>query len=242
MVKACLNGSRSRGAHPALPATAAELASAARAAGEAGAFAVHVHPRRADGTQTLEPGPCGEAVAAIRAACPGLPLGLSTAAGIEPDVERRAALIGRWLTRPDFVSVNLHEPGAVDLVRALPGLGIGVEAGVWTALSARRLVDEDLTRHCLRVLVEPHDPTAAAALATIAAVDAVLDEAAIRLPRVYHGYDATAWPVIDAMLARDRDVRVGLEDVLVMPDGRPARDNAELVATALAQDGTRSMR
>jgi uncharacterized protein (DUF849 family) len=36
------------------------------------------------------------------------------------------------------------------------------------------------------------------------------------------------------MLARNDDVRVGLEDVLTLPDDRPARDNAELVATAVA--------
>ncbi|HSR26246.1 MAG TPA: 3-keto-5-aminohexanoate cleavage protein, partial [Candidatus Eisenbacteria bacterium] len=93
-VKACLNGSRRPGEHPGLPVTAAQLASAARGAADAGAFAVHVHPRRADGTQTLDPGPCGEAVAAIRAACPRLPVGLSTAAWIEPDPGRRLQLVG----------------------------------------------------------------------------------------------------------------------------------------------------
>jgi uncharacterized protein (DUF849 family) len=232
-VEACLNGSRRPGEHPALPLTAAQLAAAARAAAEAGAFAVHVHPRRADGEQTLEPGPCGEAVAAIRAAWPGLPVGLSTAAWIEPDPGRRLALIAAWEPRPDFVSVNLHEPGAAELARALPGLGIGVEAGLWTALSARRLVDDDLAGLCLRVLVEPMDDEAHAALVTVAAVDAVLDEAGVRLQRVYHGREATAWPVLEAMLARGRDVRVGLEDVLTLPDGRPAADNAELVAAAL---------
>jgi uncharacterized protein (DUF849 family) len=30
------------------------------------------------------------------------------------------------------------------------------------------------------------------------------------------------------------DVRVGLEDTLVLPDGRVARDNAELVSAALS--------
>jgi uncharacterized protein (DUF849 family) len=233
-VKACLNGSRRPGEHPALPLAAAELAAAARAAADAGAFAVHVHPRRRDGSQTLDPGPCGEAVAAIRAACPGLPVGLSTAAWIEPDPVRRLELIAAWEPRPDFVSVNMHEAGSVELVRALPALGVGSEAGVWTALSARRLVDEDLARLCLRVLVEPREADPAAALVTVAAVDAVLDEAAIGLQRVYHGQGATAWPVIEAMLARGRDVRVGLEDVLTLPDGRPAADNAELVVAAVA--------
>jgi uncharacterized protein (DUF849 family) len=233
-VKACLNGSREPGAHPALPLTAADLAAAARSAADAGAFAVHVHPRRADGAQTLGPVPCGEAIAAIRLACPGLPVGLSTAAWIEPDPDRRLGLILGWDPRPDFVSVNVHEHGALELVRTLPGAGIGVEAGVWTAMSARLLVEQDLARRCLRVLVEPQEPEPPAALATVAAVDAVLDQGGVRLQRVYHGHDGTAWPVIQAMAARGRDVRVGLEDVLTLADGRPARDNAELVAAAVA--------
>jgi len=234
-VKACLNGNRKPGAHPALPLTAAEVATAARAAVEAGAFAVHVHPRGPDGAETLEPGPIGEAALAIRAACPGTPVGFSTGAWIEPGgPERIRELVAAWDARPDFVSVNLHEPGAADLIRLLGDAGIGVEAGVTTALSARRLVDESLAERCLRVLVEPRERDEAAALVTVAAVDAVLDEAAVGLPRLYHGYDGTAWPVIRAALARGRDVRVGLEDVLVLPDGGPAPDSAALVAAAVA--------
>ena len=233
-VQACLNGSREPGSHPALPLSAADLAAAASAAAGAGAFAVHVHPRRADGAETLDPVPCAEAIAAIRLARPGLPVGLSTAAWIEPDPDRRLGLILGWDPRPDFVSVNLHEPGAVELVRTLPASGIGVEAGVWTVTSARRLVEDGLDRYCLRVLVEPREAEPAAALTTVAAIDAVLDEVEVPLQRVYHGHDWTAWPVIEAMLARGDDVRVGLEDVLTLPDERPARSNAELVAAAVA--------
>jgi uncharacterized protein (DUF849 family) len=39
--------------------------------------------------------------------------------------------------------------------------------------------------------------------------------------------------MLDAALARGYDVRVGLEDTLVLPDGSIARDNAQLVAEAL---------
>lgn len=39
--------------------------------------------------------------------------------------------------------------------------------------------------------------------------------------------------MIQAALAKGRHVRVGLEDTLVLPDGRRARDNAELVAKAI---------
>ena len=66
------------------------------------------------------------------------PVGLSTAASIEPDPDRRPALVLGWDPRPDFVSVNLHEPGSTELVRAAASAGIGVEASVWNAMSARR--------------------------------------------------------------------------------------------------------
>ena len=233
-VKACLNGGRSAAEHPALPVTADQLATEARAAADAGAFAVHLHPRSAAGAETLDAGPCGEAISAIRAACPGLPVGLSTAAWIEPDPARRLALIEAWSPRPDFVSVNLHEEGAADLMRALPRLGIGVEAGVWTVQEAHHLVADELTVHCLRILVEPREADETAAVAVSLGIDRVLDEACITHQRVHHGQGAATWAVIRDALARGRDVRVGLEDVLTMPDGRSARGNGELVAAAIA--------
>jgi uncharacterized protein (DUF849 family) len=45
--------------------------------------------------------------------------------------------------------------------------------------------------------------------------------------------------VLERAVALGHDIRVGLEDTLVLPGGRPARDNAALVAAALglARDG-----
>ena len=53
MIKACLNGNRRAGDHPALPLTPLELAEAAREAREAGADAVHMHPRDEAGSESL---------------------------------------------------------------------------------------------------------------------------------------------------------------------------------------------
>jgi uncharacterized protein (DUF849 family) len=39
--------------------------------------------------------------------------------------------------------------------------------------------------------------------------------------------------MLDEANARGYDVRIGLEDTLVMPDGRVAKDNAELVTEAV---------
>jgi uncharacterized protein (DUF849 family) len=60
----------------------------------------------------------------------------------------------------------------------------------------------------------------------------MLDAAGVDLPRVLHGLNQTAWPLIDEAVARGYDTRVGFEDILALPDGRQAPGNAALVAEA----------
>src|SRR6266540_926275 len=102
-----------------------------------GVSAVHVHPRDAEGRESLEPGAVAATVSAIRAACPELPVGVSTREPIEPDLARRLEAIRGWTVRPDFASVNVHEPGAEAVAEVLHEQGVGVEAGIWTADAAR---------------------------------------------------------------------------------------------------------
>ena len=52
------------------------------------------------------------------------------------------------------------------------------------------------------------------------------------VPQLWHGYGERTWEILAAAAARGHDVRVGLEDVLVLPDGGPASGNAELVSAA----------
>ena len=232
IIKACLNGSRAPGEHPALPLTPTQLADAASDAVAAGAGALHIHPRRADGSQSFDPPDVAAAVAAVRAACPGVPVGGTTAAWVEPDPARRLALVQAWSIRPDFVSVNFSEDGTEQLCAALLANGIGVEPGLASADDARLLIATGLADRCVRLLIEPDEPEIAAALATVRAIEALLDDAGIQTPRLLHGSEATAWPLLDEALRCGYDTRIGLEDTLVLPDGRPARDNAQLVAMA----------
>jgi uncharacterized protein (DUF849 family) len=57
--------------------------------------------------------------------------------------------------------------------------------------------------------------------------------AGIALEQVHHGYGAACWRVNSRGLARGHGIRTGLEDVILLPDGTPARDNADLVAAAM---------
>jgi uncharacterized protein (DUF849 family) len=172
------------------------------------------------------------AVAAVRAACPGVPVGGTTVAWVEPDPARRLALVQAWTLRPDVVSVNFSETGTAQLCAALLANGIGIEPGLASADDVRLLITTGLADRCVRLLIEPDESETTAALATVRAIEALLDGAGIQTPRLLHGSAATAWPLLDEALRCGYDTRIGLENTLTLPDGRPARDNAQLVATA----------
>ena len=225
-VKACLNGARTRAEHAGVPLTPAELAADAVTVRAAGAFAVHVHPRGRGGLPTIDAKACDAAVAAIRAAAPRLPIGLSTSAAIDPDPFARAAAISAWRHRPDFVSVNLAEVGWMGIARAALHAGIGVEAGLTVPAHAEELHGSSFAHQILRVLVEVDGGADDAK-----AIAELIPEG---VPQLWHGSGERTWEVISAAGPAGVDVRVGLKDVLVLPDGRTAADNAELVAAAVA--------
>ena len=229
LVKCCLNGARPFEEHPALPRSAADAAREAAAAVAAGAGAIHVHPRDAPGAESLDASVIAEWVGAIHDACPGVPVGVSTGWWIVPDLQIRLAQIAQWREPlPDFASVNLNEEGAPEVARACLQRGVGIEAGLATAADVEPLIAAGLNGSWLRLLVEVDE------LTEVTRLDAALDETELSAPRLYHGFDAGTWPVIGEALERDRDVRVGLEDTLVLPDGSAPRGNAELVAAAVA--------
>jgi uncharacterized protein (DUF849 family) len=223
LLKACLNGARSHTA----PRTAAEVGAEGRAAVAAGAGAIHVHPRGSDGRESLDGRAVAATVGALRAVV-DVPIG----AWFLPAAGDRLRAIEGWTVLPDFASVNLHEDGAEHIAGLLLDRGVGVEIGLWTGESAARFADSGSAQHCLRVLLEPLDQDVAVAHATVDAIVTALD--GIDVPRLLHGFEATAWDMVRRAGAEGYDTRVGMEDTLVLPDGSPATGNAELVAAALA--------
>ena len=232
MLQACLNGQRPRDEHPAVPVTPEQLAADGPRVVAAGAVQLHMHPRVAGGGRdTVEPGAVAETLRAIRVACPGVPVGLTTGLWTtDGDAERRHAWVEAWEELPDYASVNLFEPGSAELCALLEARGVGIEAGVWTLDDARLLLERGLAP--LRVLVETGDAGAPDPVAAAAEIDELLAEGGVTAPQLHHGAGPSTWPVLDAAIARGRDIRVGLEDTTAMPDGSTARDNAQLVAEA----------
>lgn len=232
LLQAALNGRRQRRDHASIPTTPSDVAEAALQSVTAGAGAVHVHVRDRRGLESLASDDVARCVTALRGAIPGVPVGVSTGRWIMPDVELRQHAVSAWTVQPDYASVNFNEPGAVQLATLLLSRGTGVEAGLAHPAAVERLARSGLGARCLRVLIEPQDQLLDAALATAAEIERQLDGAAIRLPRLLHGLDGTAWPLIAVAAERGYDTRVGFEDTLSLPDGSVAASNAVLVAAA----------
>lgn len=232
MLQACLNGRRTRDEHPAVPVTPAELAADARRAVDAGAEELHVHPRAADGRETLEPAQVTAVVTAIRESCPRVPLGLTTGLWITGgDADRRLRTVAHWQELPDYVSANVGEPGFAELCELLTPRGVAIEAGAWTPADAEALARSGVD--CLRVLVEPAHENFEDLVEGAWLIESVLLDAGITAPQLHHGEGGDTWRVLAAARERGHDVRIGLEDTTVLPDGATARDNAELVAAAV---------
>ena len=199
---------------------------------DAGARVLHLHPYDDDGAETLAAEPCAAALRAVHAACPGIPISLSTSADIEADPQRRLELVAGWTELPELVTANQGEPGILELCEHLLGRGVGIEAGLLRLDDARAFVASGIADRCVRVLIEPLDADPATAVAHAAAMEQLVLDAGVELEQVHHGDDVATWHVMERAVARGHGIRVGLEDTTVLPDGRRPAGNGELVSVA----------
>ncbi len=232
MLQGCPNGARQRG----VPLTPVQVADEAAAMVAAGVEELHIHPKDPGGFDSLDPERVAAFVSAVRAAVPGIPVGVTTGAWAEPDPQRRIALVRAWDpgALPDYASVNWHEDGALELARALLDAGVGVEAGLFSATAgADVLALSGLADRMHRLLAEvvETDPlqTASAARHHFERLGPLAR--ANGRPVLLHGEGLAAWPVLRLAHEYGADQRIGLEDVLVDPDGRSV-SNASLVRSA----------
>ncbi|MFI5668937.1 3-keto-5-aminohexanoate cleavage protein [Streptomyces sp. NPDC051704] len=250
-----LNGARGGAEGGAVPLSPPDLVESALAAVAAGAGEVLVHPRTPCGRESLSPRVVGPLLEAMRGAGVSVPLSVSAGIGAEPDPAGRLERVRAWTVLPDRAVVHFAEPGAEELARALlargvavdavvplggeaegrlaadPGAGTGAEPGAGTGAGtgaepgplARFLAwpVRDPARIRLAVELASADPALVAGLRWLPPV-----------PLLLFGREAAAWPVLRLAVRCGAGARIGVGDVLHLPDGRPARSNAELVAAA----------
>jgi uncharacterized protein (DUF849 family) len=238
MLQACLNGARGHDYNPAVPVTPEALARDAAACLAVGANEFHIHPRGADGLESFAADDIGAALKAVRAAVPGVPVGISTREGIMADPAARQRAFQGWEVLPDYVSVNLSEGDAPEVIRLMLQRGISIEAGLATVADAERYVALPEAGSCLRILIEIDVQESAAALREAHGIIAALNRAGSKLPRQLHGFDASKWVMHAEALRLGLDQRIGFEDGGFLPDGRAAQSNAELIAAAVKRGVT----
>jgi uncharacterized protein (DUF849 family) len=236
MIQVCLNGRRVTGEHPHVPVTPEDLAAQAGAAQAAGADSVHMHPRDADGRETLHRDSVDAALRAVRKACT-VPVGVSTGIWMTGgDPRRRLDELARWrdLTEPpDFASVNISEPAFEETTRLLRDLGVGIEVGIWSEDDASTFATRYRGDHYARILVEVIDRPVDRSIADARRILDVLGGKDGAVPIQLHSDGDAAWPVLRLALRHGLETRIGLEDTLLDADLLPARDNAQLVAQAV---------
>ncbi len=230
IIQACLNGARPNNYHAALPVTVDEIVEASVKAVQAGAAELHVHPRNKQGKESLAA--IDETVSALRNACPGTFVGVSTGDWIEQDPSRTLKCIEEWQVLPDYASVNLSEEDAPAVMDLLYWKGVGIEAGLATLDDAERFLVTPGFDRVLRILIEIEEQDITKADKIADDICSVLAASGLRKPVLLHGFDDTLWHFVRRARKEKFSTRVGLEDGNQMPDGSLARDNASMVLAA----------
>ncbi|GAA1583537.1 3-keto-5-aminohexanoate cleavage protein [Leucobacter aridicollis] len=239
LLKAAINGGRSTDEHPAVPRTTDEIVAASRAAIAAGADVVHAHVLTESGEQTIHPDDIGTWVRAMRAADPTVVIGTTTGLWTVTGHEQRMSYLAEWPADalPDFASVAFCEEGAAEAAQLVLERGMVLESAVWSMADVPALLASPTLHQNVRVLIEPETENPDEAVQQCREIAAVIRKAGVTAPILYHGYDTTVWPVVEAAIADGCETRIGFEDGVTMPDGSAPVDNADLIRAVRELEG-----
>ena len=236
-LKASINGGRSRAENGAVPLSPEEIAQAASRATALGAAVVHAHARTATGEQTIHPDEIGAMVRAVRAVDPSVIIGTTTGLWTCSGHEERMQLVAAWPedALPDFASVTFAEEGGSEAAQLVIDRGMVLESAVWSMADVPGLLASPTLLDNVRILIEPEVEDPETAVAACREMAAAIRAAGVTASLLYHGYDASTWPIVQAAIEDGVETRIGYEDVLVLPDGSVAESNDALITAVFDQ-------
>lgn len=238
------NGARrGRSEHAALPLTIEETVAEAERCVVAGASALHLHVRDAQGAHTLDADQYRKALARLRERTPSLLVQVTTeAVGRYGPAEQRAVV---HAVHPEAVSVALREMlpehsetrEAREFYHWARAEGIAVQHILYSAEETERLVD------LARLQVIPAPAAALFVLGRHVSAEAwepfSLVHWLARWPREWPwmvcGFGVQEALLASAAIGLDGHVRVGFENNLQLPDGRLAEHSAQNVRLTAQQ-------
>jgi uncharacterized protein (DUF849 family) len=233
MIKIALNGARPKSESSFIPNTPLEIKEDVQKLFHAGFSTFHLHIYDISGKESLADKDLAAVISRLRDISKQIKIGISTGDWIEPDLTKRISHIRSWKVIPDFASVNIVEENSIEIAKELIMKGIKVEAGLTDPESAEKFVKSGIIKDCIRILIEPQEQNLNEALITVGKIEAVLDDKKIKLKRLLHGFDDTAWGLINEAFKRNYDTRIGLEDTIFLPSGKKASGNLELAEEVL---------
>jgi uncharacterized protein (DUF849 family) len=247
--------------HPDLPVTPDQIVEAALAAGSAGASIIHLHARDPETTRgSMELDHYRAAFDAIRSANPDLILNVTTGEGgrfapsnHNPRIaaenstlttpERRTAHIAAL--RPEMCTLDLNtmwsgQAAVINPPRSVEIMAKQIEdAGVRPEIELFDSGDLQLAKYLLHknVLKPPLIMSLVLGVRFGAPADpATMLYLSSQLPRdtqwTGFGIGRAAFPMLAQSFLLGGHVRIGMEDTVEIEDGKPCRDNAELVTKA----------
>jgi uncharacterized protein (DUF849 family) len=226
LIEAAINGPTERPA----PWSPDEAAAEGRRAVEAGAGMVHVHARTREGAESSDPEWYRRFLELFAELCPGVPVSLTS-----KRTPRLLENVAAWAPLPAVCAVNYGS--SVDpwreLLEILERQEVLIEAGAADEAMIDAVCAAARPAAHVVLLVEAQDPSRASAADRYLALRMHARRAGFEAPIIAHGRGDATWGVVGAALATGDHVRVGFEDSLTLPDGRPAGSNAHLVASAV---------
>lgn len=232
LLKIALNGARSKKENENIPQSLDEIKKDVSQLFQMGYNVFHIHCYDKNGKESLIPVDVSDLVTTVRNISPEIKLGISTGDWIEPDLQKRINLIEKWTETPDFVSLNLIEDDALDIIDVLIKKGVKIEAGLNEKKAAEIFVSSNLYKYCERVLIEPEEEKLEDALKTIAEIETILKQNNNKLKILLHGFNSASWGLLREAKKRGYDSRMGLEDTIYLENGDKAKNNLELIEAA----------
>ncbi|TWT25803.1 3-keto-5-aminohexanoate cleavage protein [Planomicrobium sp. CPCC 101110] len=228
VIKVCLNGGRTKQEHEQIPITLDEIIKEIHVLKKFGVEHFHVHLRGSDGKETFDNQLLAPQMQVLRERYPGVKIGISSNLFDSMTPEIRHEKISEWKFKTDYVSVNLSEPGSLEIWNLLKEKEIMPEAGIWTMEDARIFVKNKLDQYCERALIEMFFEEEEEAVFQANQISAFLKEHNNTLEQVHHGEGINTWAIVDNALKKNYGIRIGLEDTLVLRNGERASSNEAL--------------
>ena len=232
LIKIALNGARPKEQNEFIPQSLVEIEKEVKLLYENGNKVFHIHCYDENGNESLKPKDVNKLVTLVKNISPEIQIGISSGDWIEPDLEKRKSYIKGWENIPDFISVNMIEDDAIEISKLLMSKGVKLEAGLNEKKAAEIFVESDLVKDCFRILIEPEPEEISSAIETINAIEEVLNNYNIKIPRLLHGFNVVSWKILKEAKKRGYDSRIGMEDTIYLENGEMIKSNLDLVQYA----------